>query len=509
MKYTLYKSILALTLGGFLMTSSSCKKLEDFGNTNSNPLTSTEPITAALLTNAQNGLGGVVLGVGTGGVRTGLYVQYFAETQYTDVSLYSEPNSDFGVYNGSIQDLQEIINRNTDPATAVKASASGSNANQIAVATIMKVYYLWTLTDRWGDIPYTEALQGAAITKPKYDKQEEVYPHLLADLKAAIAGFDNGVPVSGDVIYSGDQAKWKKMANSLRMQIALRMSKRFPAAGALAATEFAEAVADPNGYITSNADNFTLPYPGGAAYKHPWYNLYDGRSDYAYSKTLADIVNNMSDNRGGSFGGPGSPFPYGLTRAQAISAAAPAPGTYGLVLAEHDDNTPLVIVAASYGLLAHAEAVERGWVSGDAKALYEAGVTASFNQWGDNGAAGLLAAKADYNTGVGAGTDIGRSNAFPNVLVGQNAVTTTKLQRIALQQYLAYYPDGVQGWCNWRRTDFPVLVPTSNATNSGKGIPRRFKYGITESNTNEENLAEAVSRLSGGDEVNSRNWWDQ
>ena len=508
MKYTLYKSVLALTVGGFLLASTGCKKLEDFGDTNSNPLTSTEPITAALLTNAENGLGGIVAGIGIGGVRAGLYVQYFAETQYTDVSAFSEPNSDFGIYQGVIQDLQEIINRNTNPATATKVLGSGSNANQIAVATILKSYYLWTLTDRWGDIPYTEALKGAAIIAPKFDKQEVVYLGLLADLKSAIPMFDGGLAAQGDVIYSGNAAQWKKVANTLRMQIALRMSKRYPAPGGIAATEFAAAVGDPAGYITTNADNFTLRYPGGAAYKHPWFNTYDGRSDYGYSKTLSDIVNNLGDNRGASFGGTGSPFPYGLTRAQATSNAAPAPGSYALVLAEHNDNTPLVIQAASYGLLAHAEAVERNWVPGNAKALYDAGVTASFDQWNDAGAATVLANKADYNTGVGGGTDIGRSAAFPNVLVGQSAVTTTKLERLALQKYLAYYPDGVQGWSSWRRTNFPVLVPTTNASNSGKGIPRRYKYGVTESNTNATNLAEAVARLSGGDQVNSRIWWD-
>ncbi len=508
MKYTLYKSVLALTVGGFLLASAGCKKLEDFGDTNKNPLTSTEPITAALLTNALNNLGGVVTGTGTGGTRAGLYIQYFAETQYTDASSYSEPNSDFGLYSGPIQDLQSIINRNTDVVTAPKVLGSGSNANQIAVATILKSYFLWTLTDRWGDIPYSEALKGAANIAPKFDKQEAVYMGLLADLKSAIPMFDNGPEAQGDIIYKGNAAKWKKLANSLRMQIALRMSKRYPTAAGIAATEFAAAVADPSGYISSNADNFTLNYPGGALYKHPWYNIYDARSDYGYSKTLADIVNGMGDNRGSSFGGPGVPFPYGLTRLQATTAPAPPAGAYALVLAKHDDNTPLVIVGASYGLLAHAEAVERTWVGGNAKSLYDAGVTASFDQWGQPGAATVLTGKGDYNTGVGAGTDIGRAANFPTVLVGQSAVTTTKLERLALQSYLAYYPDGVQGWSSWRRTNMPILKPTANATNSGKGIPRRYKYGTGETNTNPTNLAEAVARLSGGDEVNSRIWWD-
>ena len=69
---------------------------------------------------------------------------------------------------------------NTNPATkstfnvvGTVAAPLGSNANQIGVATILKSYYLWTITDRWGDIPYSEALKGAANLTPKYDKQEE------------------------------------------------------------------------------------------------------------------------------------------------------------------------------------------------------------------------------------------------------------------------------------------------------------------------------------------------
>src|SRR5690606_18736327 len=125
-------------------------------------------------------------------------------------------------------------------------------------------------------------------------------------------------------------------------------SKRFPNAGDFAATEFAKAVNNPNGYISDNEDNFTIPFPGGAAYKHPWYNIYDGRSDYAYSLTLSDILGTLGDPRSAAFGTPGTPFPYGLSRELAISSSAPA--SYALVLADHDDNAPLVVVGASYGL---------------------------------------------------------------------------------------------------------------------------------------------------------------
>ena len=100
-----------------------------------------------------------------------------------------------------MNDLQVIINKNTDPATSGSSlvQGSGSNANQIATATILKAYYVWTVTDRWGDVPYTEALQGAANLTPAYDKQSDIYAHILQDLKDGIAGFDGGLVMQGDI----------------------------------------------------------------------------------------------------------------------------------------------------------------------------------------------------------------------------------------------------------------------------------------------------------------------
>lgn len=507
MKYNIFKSLLAVTTGGLLLAASGCKKLEDFGDTNINPLGVTSPITAALLTNAQFAIGGQSLII-----RPALYVQYIAETQYTDASIYAEPKLDFGgTYSGPLQDLQVIINKNTDPATAGAASVSGSNANQIAVAKIMKTYFIWTTTDRWGDIPYKEALQGASNFTPTFDMQSEIYKAMIADLKSAVDGFDGGQEVKGDVMYGGNIAKWKKLGNTLRMLISLRTSKVYPNAGQLAATEFSAAISHPAGIIETNADNFTLPYPGGPAYQHPWFATYDGRSDYALSKTIADILANMNDARRSAFGSPGTPFPYGLKREQATTL----PTNYALVLSDANRavNSPVVVVSAAVSLLAKAEAIERGWIAsstyGSAQAAYEAAITASFAQWNVAGAAAYIAGSAaNYNTGTGGGSNIG-ANSF-NSVVGADAITTTKLQRIALQRYLALFPDGTQAWSEWRRTGVPNLKPTAYATNeaAGKQIPRRYVYGTAEYSLNPAKVAEAAGRITGGDVMNGRVWWD-
>jgi hypothetical protein len=511
MKYNFLKSAFALATGSLLLVNTSCNKLEDFGDTNINPLGSTTPITAALLTNALSQLGGVALSV-----RPGLYVQYIAETQYTETSLYTEPQLEFGgSYSGPMYDLQSIIDRNSNAATAAQYAPSGSNANQIAVATIVKTFYAWGITDRWGDVPYSESLKGAANFFPSYDKQEDIYIKMIEDLKLANNTFDAGLPVRGDIIYGGNQTKWKKLANSLRMQMAMRLSLKFPNAGGYAANQFALAVNDPAGFISSNADNFTINYPGGAAYRHPWFDLYNGRSDYALSKTIGDMLANMGDGRRAVFGSTGATFPYGLTREQAITL----PTNYSKVLADANrvEAAPVVILSASYNLLTVAEAIERGWIASGtqgytAKAAYDAGVIASFEQWGlTSGAAYINGNAARYNDGTGGGSGVGNSTTFNQLPLTSSAVTTTNLQRIALQKYLSLFPDGTQAWSEFRRTGFPSLQPTVNATNTAanKQIPTRYVYGINEYSLAPDKVGAAVTRLPGGDKMDSKVWWDQ
>ena len=83
------------------------------------------------------------------------------------------------------------------------------------------------ITDRWGDIPYSDALKGDPNVT--FDTQEVIYKDLIKELTEAVAQFTTGgAAVKGDIIYGGDIAKWKKFANSCRMLMALRLSKVYP-----------------------------------------------------------------------------------------------------------------------------------------------------------------------------------------------------------------------------------------------------------------------------------------
>lgn len=500
--------ILKFVVAGALLTSiHSCKKLEDFGTTDVNPNGASEPLTGALLTNVEAQMGGYAAQL-----QPGLYCQYFAEPTYPGTGLYTLPQlNSSGNYSGPLNDLQTIIKRNTDPATSGSSTVTiaGSNVNQIAVAKVLQSYIFWTITDRWGDIPYSEALKGVENFTPKYDDQESVYRGLISDLKVANATFDENTPLlKNDIIYAGNVAKWRKFSNSLRMLIALRMSRKYPSISGYAATEFAAAYEDSYGHIEDNADNFTIAYPGGN-FRNPWFTQ-GGSVDNGTSKTFTDVLNGLVDPRLNQMVTvPGNGVPYGLT------AAYPQTPVFAQILATSKrlENSPLIVVSAATVWLAVAEAAELGWIIADSEEAYNEGVKASFAQWGVTlPASYLVSGPANFNSGQGVAS-IGGST-----VAGSNAVTPDKLSRIALQQWIAYYPDGLQGWSNWRKSEgilpapasgVPDIKPTVNARNSSGQIPRRYVYGVTEYSLNGDKLQERIALMPGGDSQDGRVWWDR
>jgi hypothetical protein len=207
----------------------------DFGDLNVNPNEPSESNTAGLLTAAITSLpSGGVIGQGTvlGSAYPNLYVQFLADKQYTENSRYSTVGFNYGtIYTGPLDNLQLIININSDPETASEAERFGSNENQIAAATILRSYLFLHLTDRFGDIPFTEALQGRENFRPAFTPQEEIYDSLFVQLKRASDMIDESGTISGDVLLDGDMHHWKIFANTMRMVMALRISEVDPAQG--------------------------------------------------------------------------------------------------------------------------------------------------------------------------------------------------------------------------------------------------------------------------------------
>lgn len=474
-KKILYASALLVLLG-----ISGCKKLEDFGSTNDNPAAINEPVYSALLANVESGLGAYAAQT-----RPGLYGQYFSETQYTDVSLYSTPQLDFtGNYSGALNDLQVIID------------GSPSN-NMKVVAKILQQYIFWTITDRWGDVPYSEALQALASPNPAYDTQQDIYEGMLATLAQAVDDFDNTSAIKGDLIYGGEVESWQKAANSMRLLMALQLSNRFPNAGDYAADEFNAALDHEAGVLYTNDENMTIVYPGGN-FKNPWWRVYDGRKDYAESETMTDLMDYLQDDRQNAFGGltqdqtsgdadvtSNVGVPYGLKRADAEAFTADNTDWARILRGSFRTETaPLVIISAAQVSLARAEASYYGWTDENMYDWYYYGIELSFEQWGE---------EAD-------------SNYFNQAAVSLEG-DSGDFEKIVTQRYIASYPDGLQAWNIWRKTGYPELSPAPG-NSPIKEIPRRYTYATSEYTTNAASVAEAVDRLSGGDLASSRVWWD-
>ena len=470
-----------------LLATSACNKLTEFEDLNVSPNNPSQPNSASLLTNAMLSVGTLSSSDYNYYPIGSLYTQQFADVTYIEESRYKTVNWDYNyLYTGPLNSLNFVIKLNTDEATKVAAAANGSNANQIAVARILKAFFYLNITDRWGDVPYSQSLKGKEAFSPVFDTQQAIYTDLFKELKEAQGQFDGGEGVKSDVILHGDNAHWKKFANSLRLVMALRLSKAEAAKGK---AEFIAALAD--GVFTSNDDNVTFQYLKDANYESPLYTNYvtGNRKDFAVSSTLIDYLKKTNDPRIAAFADKATAtltyegVPYGVFpptwASQDVSLAS--------TNVSAQDATVNVLTYAQI-LFSRAEATKLGWIAGNTKQLYEDAIKASMEQWH------VFTTDED----------------FANFLKSVNiAYTDAKaLELIGTQKWVALFYQGYESWAEWRRTGFPVLTPAAKPLNTSGKIPRRMAYPTSESTLNKKNYDEAVKR-QGADVQETRVWWDK
>jgi hypothetical protein len=188
-----------------------------------------------------------------------------------------------GYYAGPLTDIQTVINKGVE----------SGNGTVEGVGRIWKSWLFHLVTDFWGDVPYSEALQGAENTTPAYDAQQAIYQGLIQDLTdgANMVGSGTTSFGAGDILYGDDMQAWRRFANSLRMRLAMRMSEVDPA-GAQAAFSAAYAA----GGFTSNADNAELNWPGNP-YENPLFENWQGRDDHGISAFMVDMLKSLNDPR--------------------------------------------------------------------------------------------------------------------------------------------------------------------------------------------------------------------
>jgi len=486
--------VTSLTLLAFyIMVNTGCgKKIDEFGDMNTNPGIVAEPITAALFTNVLSAMGD-----NAWSVVPGLYGQLYSETQYTDASRYAKTQADLSTfYSGVLFDCQNIINYNTNPATASKALTYGSNANQIAIARILKAWWYWRVTDAWGNIPYSKALQYNGVIP--YDDQQAIYTDLLKELKEAIVQFDGGNTFKGDILLGGSIARWKKFANSIRLMMGVRLAKIDPAKGK---AEVLDAIANPAGLLSSYTEDVKLVYPGGN-FNNTFYTYYNitQRKDYAVSETVTSFMNANGDKRVFSYGSANSTgtavkgFPYGLARTDAVNWAN-ANTDWAKILSNslRTATMPMYILTASQIYLARAEAAQLGWTSENVTTMYKNGIEQGWRQWGV------------YN-------DIDFTAYMANTNV--DLATGSVLSKIFRQRWIASFPDGLEGWDIWREANGNGnnYLPFAAAPGTTIGIPHRLaiaqsQFDLNPANT--QNVANIYTVNGEADSQQARFWWDK
>lgn len=396
-------------------------------------------------------------------------------------------------YRPSLNDLEYII-----PVLKTNTSLQTT----YAAARIWRVFIFQKLTDFYGDIPYSQA--GKALNDklftPVYDPQQKIYADFVTELRESIAilGANPSQKVAGDQFYAGSAAQWKKLGASLLLRVGMRLIKVDPTQ---AATLAKEAVAD--GVMQGNVDMPVLMH-NAAAPNGFNFTLTDGENDFFLHTTLITEMKVAGDPRlqiygavydtfvanGGSIQSTDTTTYHGYS----FNASDPAPNTRVNFPVFGQLSTPFFDFPYAEVAFLQAEAVARGYITGDANQFYRAGITAHMQSLA------LLSTAPAISDGQIAAYLL--KNPLP-------AAPAAQIAQINKEFWVTgFIFDADEVWANWRRTGYPVLVP--NPGTSGI-IPRKIPYPQSEFTLNNANVTAALANYGGTNDFNAkaRVWWDK
>lgn len=410
-----------------------------------------------------------------------IIAQYAARYEYNDLDIYRwTANGSFWSLYDYLQDIKDIKlygQENADP-------------NYEAVGLILEAYCFSMLTDAYGDVPYTEANQAEeGIISPIYDTQEFIYTQLLEKLEAANELINTAASIQGDLLYNGNMNNWKKFGNSLRLRMLMRISNVQDVSGSLQ-----EIVDNPSRYpiFESTADNAVYTYTGTTPNLSPYSEGRGREYEYFISMPTSHLVNVLQNNDD--------------PRLEIwLDLKANEDGTYEYVGVEPGQNLGDIGRAKDYSArdssffyepskiksifitfsevnFILAEAAARNLISGSSKEYYEAGVAASFEQWGVDIPSDFLSSTVPYVEGD-------EESFFE-------------------QKWLALYHTGTEAWFDWKRTGKPSFIQAGPGNINNNLVPVRILYPSLEHSVNSSNYKQATERI-GGDNINSRIWWDK
>ncbi|ASK29314.1 SusD/RagB family nutrient-binding outer membrane lipoprotein [Chryseobacterium sp. T16E-39] len=416
-----------------------------------------------------------------------LTMQYWQETVYVNESNYNftARNVSNNVWGDNYVNVLNNLNKAKElieqyqPVPSEIGSWPAKRQNQLAIIDILSVYTFQTLTDTFGDIPYTQALDNEKFPLPVYDDDQQIYESLITRLKLDINHLQNGEGTfgSGDIIYGGDIEKWKRFGNSLLLKLGIALSDINPN---LAQSAINSAVT--GGVMTDESQNAIFRYMAETPNFNPLFeNLANnGRNDFIGGKPFVDFLNSTSDQRvskyfrdvngvyiGQTIGAPGNFFAFS------------APGIFAYI-----PVTPGNLMTYTEVAFYLAEASARFGIGGNPEVRYKNAVQASFLEWGFS-----LQNAQDY-------------------LTDHPYDASNWKKSIGEQAWVAMYNHPVISWNFYRRLDYPVLQAPPTAINNAEGkVPVRLQYPTLEATTNGTNYAKAAAAI-GGDKLTTKVFWD-
>lgn len=487
-QYLVSKIIVTLAI---LTLFFSCQS--DLDEVYDNPNAKTSVDDAALFTNAVRSLF-FQTGSSSAAEFGGQYGHYYVAgstsrrpDQYQDNfngPYFSMSNS---MYGGVIRHIEDVL----------EITSQGETKNEVrnAMANVIAVMGFTVITDAYGEIPYTEGGKGKTdgILTPKYDTQEFIYKDLIDRLSASISVLKNADPAMGypdsDPIYDNDLDKWVKMANSVRLRLAMRLRL---ADNTLSRQVVAQCLEDP--LMENPSDDAWMIQTEGNG--NIWYFRKTGFPEIKVSEMMVNQLVNTLDPRLPVFVSKDVNDTYtgqlnGLTDLAFGASDFGTKSNMGDAISSKESKYYVMTATEVWFLRAEAALVYDN-NSATANDLYRRGIKTSLDQW-----------QVD-------GLEIVEFMTSPTAtLTGTNEAME---EQIGIQMWVAITPNYFESWSHMRRTGYPVIAQRT-AVYLDRGVtkgymPKRFLYSTHEFSTNGTNVDEAVSR-QGPNKIDTPVWWDK
>jgi hypothetical protein len=482
------KIIYGIIFIALMFTTAGCKKFLDVNKDPNNPTEASEDL---LLPPIITDIGTTVAG-GTFSVQNTSGFALINSYWMQQLSL-NQPLPQYESYKFTTGDAEYTwgemyINILQNLKRLGDAAEEHENHSYGVITKVLTAYALGVTTDMWGDVPFTEAFEGS---KPKYDKQEDLYPLIQKMLDDAIAENQlapgNLTPGADDFLYGGDMAKWVQFAYALKARDYIHLTK---APGHTATAQADSALSALQHAFTGPEDDATLDiYSEDEGHESPWFkNTEIGQGGVVLGATLVNFLIANSDPRLPIIANKGSQGTYlGRVSTSDVVPDVTIYSTLGDYFggANPDGtsagaNAPIALLPYSELEFIKAEATFIKSGAAAAQPIYEQAIKDNMEKLG-----------LELN-----------SAPVTNYLAARGTLTNANaLQRIMEEKSIADLLS-VENFNDWRRTGFPALTIVADPEAGITSIPRRYQYSQQEISSNPQPENTNVK-------ITDRVWWDK